>query len=140
MGEELIAMRMDLLMLKQCHVQSMEHGENGATGKLVQHPVMVELNRESVFVIVLSPNMVVMTAPQMAHLIQTFKSATRTDAQFAYTRVLSTPAWLIRECSPTKLILSMTVMKISLPKTRPILLADSLLLELSLTAMQVHAC
>ena len=65
--------------------KSMELGENGATGKLVQHPVMVELNRESDFVIVLSPNMAVMTVPQMARLTRMFKNATRTDVQVRFT-------------------------------------------------------
>merc|ERR1711962_207703 len=126
--------------LKQCHVQFMKLGENGATGKLVQHPVMVELNRESVFVTAPSLNMAVITVTQMAHLIQTFKSATRTDAQFVYMRVLNTPDKHIRECSPTKLILSMTVMKISLLRTKPIKLADSSPLELSLEVKLVRAC
>merc|ERR1711902_219681 len=59
--EELIAMLMDLLMLKQNLAQSMVLGENGVTGKHALHLAMADNKSENVFVIVPSPNMVEMT-------------------------------------------------------------------------------
>jgi len=59
--EELIAMLMDLLMLKQNLVQSMELGENGVTGKHALHHAMVDNKSENVFVTVPFPNMEEMT-------------------------------------------------------------------------------
>merc|ERR1719394_1261130 len=47
--EELIAMLMDLLMLKQNLVQSMELGENGVTGKHALHLAMADNKSEKIF-------------------------------------------------------------------------------------------
>merc|ERR1719422_1396389 len=65
--EELIAMLMDLLMLKQNLVQSMELGENGVTGKHALHLAMAGNKSENVSVTAPSHNMVEMTVPLMAH-------------------------------------------------------------------------
>merc|ERR1719419_753350 len=78
--EELIAMLMDLLMLKQNLVQSMELGENGVTGKHALHHAMVDNKSENVFVTAPFPNMVEMTVLQMAHQIPTLKNVTPIDA------------------------------------------------------------
>merc|ERR1719400_2278820 len=48
--EELIVMLMDQLMLKQIHVQSMELGENGATGAHALHLAMADNKSENVSV------------------------------------------------------------------------------------------
>merc|ERR1712212_46802 len=72
--EELIAMLMVLLMLKLNLVQSMELGENGATGKHALHLATVDNKSENVSATAPSPNMVEMTVPLMVLQIRTPKN------------------------------------------------------------------
>merc|ERR1719351_759908 len=120
--EELIAMLMDLLMLKQNLVQSMELGENGVTGKHALHLAMVE-----------------MTVLLMALQIPTLKNVTPIDAQFVCTKAQNTLDKTTKDRTHTRSTPLMTVTKISSVRTKKINHADSLPSELSLEVMLVLA-
>merc|ERR1712018_789121 len=111
--EELIAMLMDLLMLKQNLVQSMELGANGVTGKHVLHLAMADNKSENVFVTAPSPNMVEMTVLLMALQIPTPKNVTPIGAQFVCTKAQNTLDKITKDRTHTRSTPLMTVMKIS---------------------------
>merc|ERR1719270_2132877 len=135
--EELIAMPMDLLMLKQNLVQSMELGENGVTGKHALHLAMADSKSENVSVTAPSHNMAEMTVPLMAHQILIPKNVTPIDAQFVCTKAQNTLEKTTKDRTLTRSTLLMTVTKILSPPTKKIKHADSLPSELSLEVMLV---
>jgi len=137
--EELIVMLMDLLMLKQNHVQSMELGENGATGKHALHLAMADNKSENVSVTAPSPNMVEMTVLQMALRIPTLKNVTPIDAQFVCTKVQNTLDLTTKDRTHTRSPPLMTVTKISSARTKKIKHVDSLPSEHSKGVMMVLA-
>merc|ERR1719188_2734583 len=116
--EELIAMLMDLLMLKQNRVQSMELGENGVTGKHALHLAMADNKSENVSVTAPSHNMAEMTVPMMAHQILTPKNVTPIDAQFVCTKAQNTLDKTTKDRTLTRSTLLMTVTKILSPRTK----------------------